>query len=52
MCVCVVELEKVYPTGISCIYSTTHNSAIIQLVQLKFDIYIVFVPFSMQAPFC
>ena len=36
----------------SCIYSTTHNSAIIQLVQSKFDIYIVFVPFCMHPPFC
>ena len=48
---CVVKWEKVSPAGISCIYSTKHNSAIIQF-QSKFDIYILFVPFCMHAPFC
>ena len=47
-----MEWEKGSPASISCIYSTKHNSTIIQLVQSKFDIYIVFVPFCMHAPFC
>ena len=46
------NIQPESPASISCIYSTKHNSAIIQLVQTKFDIYIVFVPFCMHAPFC
>ena len=43
--ICVVDGEKGSPAGISCTYSTAHNSAIIQSFQSKFDIYIVFVLF-------